>query len=109
MIMFDQSRRLSEPLRWGRRERAAVAVVLSCVVLALIGLGAYALTSGSPQRAGCIDVTFASTVGGASLQACGVRARAACASPEAYRGSTPSLKVACRRAGYPYGPHPIPF
>ncbi len=52
MIMFDQSRRLSEPLRWGRREKTIVAVLLaSCVVLALAGLGAYALTSGSPARA----------------------------------------------------------
>ena len=40
MIMFDQSRRLSEPLRWGRREKTVVAVLLSCVVLAAIGLGA---------------------------------------------------------------------
>ena len=31
MIMQDQSKRLSEPLRWGRRERTVVAVVLACV------------------------------------------------------------------------------
>ena len=75
MIMQDQSKRLSEPLRWGRRERTVVAVVLACVALAVIGLGAYALTSGSPGRRDCIEVSFASTLGGATEHACGTRAR----------------------------------
>jgi hypothetical protein len=106
MIMIDQSKRLSEPLRWGGRERTAVAVVATCLLLAVVGLGVHALTSGSSQRMGCIDVTFASTVGGASLQACGERARAACASPSAYRSIADSLREACRRAGYPYDQQP---
>jgi hypothetical protein len=101
MIMFDQSKRLSEPLRWGRREKTAVAAVLACVVLIAIGLGAYALTSGAPRRAGCIELTFASTLGGAQLHACGSRARRVCGS-----GSIPGieqeLRVACRKAGYPF-------
>jgi hypothetical protein len=101
MIMIDHSRRLSEPLRWGRRERGAVAVVLACLVLAVVGLGAYALTSGAPRRADCIDVTFASTVGGAQLHACGARARRVCASPQAFRGIAEELRTACRRAGLP--------
>ncbi|MGA2321697.1 MAG: hypothetical protein ABSG95_13295 [Solirubrobacteraceae bacterium] len=103
MIMFDQSRRLSEPLRWGRREKAAVAVMLSCLLLAAIGLGAYALTSGSPVRADCIDVTFASTLGGARLHDCGGQARRVCASPGAFHGIAQELRAACRRAGYPFG------
>jgi hypothetical protein len=103
MIMQDQSRRLSEPLRWGRREKTAVAVVLSCVLLALIGLGAYALTSGSPARADCISVTFASTLGGAELHACGHKARVMCASPGDSKGLVEPLRTACRRAGYPFG------
>jgi hypothetical protein len=98
MIMFEQSRRLSEPLRWGRREKTAVAVVLSCLALALLGLGAYALTSGAPARADCVDVTFASTVGGAQLHACGARARQVCASG-AFHGIERELRAACRRAG----------
>jgi hypothetical protein len=102
MIMFERSRRLSEPLRWGRREKTVVAVLLSCVALALVGLGAYALTSGSPARAGCIDVTFASTLGGARLHRCGAEARRVCASPGAVRGIGPQLAVACRHAGYPF-------
>jgi hypothetical protein len=103
MIMIDQSRRLSEPLRWGRRERAIVAVLLSCVALVAIGLGAYALTSGSPARRDCVEVTFASTLGGATEHACGGQARRVCAAPGAFRSAAGELRAACRRAGFPYG------
>jgi hypothetical protein len=102
MIMFEQSRRLSQPLRWGRREKTAVAVVISCLLLALVGLGAYALTSGAPARADCIDLVFASTLGGARLHACGPQARDVCAQPGPYRGIGDELRAACRHAGFPY-------
>jgi hypothetical protein len=108
MIMFEQSRRLSEPLRWGRREKTAVALLLACLLLAAAGLGAYALTSGSSEPAGCIDVTFASTVGGATLHACGARARAVCASPGPYSGIAASLREACTRARLPFAPSGSP-
>jgi hypothetical protein len=101
MIMFDQSRRLSEPLRWGRRERTAVAVLLGTVVLALIGLGAYALTSGAPARTDCVEVTFASTLGGGRLHGCGGQARRICAAGS-FHGIEQELRVACRRAGFPF-------
>ena len=101
--MFEQSRRLSEPLRWGRREKTIIAAVLSCVVLALVGLGAYALTSGSSARADCITVTFASTLGGADLHACGARAGRICGSG-GFRGIQAELNVACRHAGFTYRP-----
>jgi hypothetical protein len=103
MIMFDQSKRLSEPLRWGHREKTAVAAVLACVVLIALGLGAYGLTSGAPARKDCIEVTFASTLGGAQLHACGERAKTTCASPAAFKSIADSLRQACRRAGYPFG------
>lgn len=103
MIMIDQSKRLSQPLRWGRREKAAIAVVLACVALIVVGLGAYALTSGSPARRDCIEVTFASTLGGATEHACGGQARTVCASPGAFRSVADELRAACRRAGFPYG------
>ncbi len=103
MIMMDQSKRLSEPLRWGRRERVAIAAVLACLTIAVIGLGAYALTSGAPARRDCIEVTFASTLGGATEHACGSRARGVCASPGAFKGVADELRAACRRAGFPYG------
>jgi hypothetical protein len=101
MIMIGQSKRLSEPLRWGRRETSAVAVLIAFLLLAAAGLGAYALTSGSPARSDCVEVTFASTLGGATIHACGVHARHVCASG-AFRGIEPELRAACRRAGFPY-------
>ena len=101
MIMIGQSKRLSEPLRWGQREKSAVAVVTVCVLIAAAGLGAYALTSGSPARGDCVDVTFASTLGGARLHDCGSRARDVCASG-AFPGIERELRVACRRAGFPF-------
>ena len=101
MIMQDRSRRLSEPLRWGRREKAAVGTALGCLIAAIIALGVYALSSGSPARRDCIDVTFASTVGGATLHACGARARAVCARPGELKGIADALRAACRRAGFP--------
>jgi len=101
MVMFEQSRRLSEPLRWGRREKGVVAALLAVAVLAVGGLVAYAATSGGRSRTDCVDVTFASTLGGAELKACGQRARAICAS-----GSFPNirseLRAACGRAGFAY-------
>jgi hypothetical protein len=103
MIMVGQSKRLSRPLPRGRREKAVIALLISCVVLAAIGLGAYALTSGSPARSDCVDVTFASTLGGATVHACGAHARHVCASG-AFRGIAQELRAACRRAGFPYGP-----
>ena len=101
MIMFDQSRRLSEPLRWGRREKTAVGVLLSCVLLAAIGLGAFALTSGAPARRDCVSVTFASTLGGAVLHDCGSQARSVCASGD-FHGIEQELRSACKRAGFPF-------
>jgi hypothetical protein len=101
MIMFDQSRRLSEPLRWGRREKTAVAIVLGCLALALAGLGAYAVTSGAPARADCVEVNFASTLGGARLHACGFQAKRICASG-GFRGIAPELRSACQRARFSY-------
>ena len=101
MIMMDQSERLSQPLRWGRREKSAVAAVLACLALALLALGVYGLTSGAPARADCIDVTFASTLGGAKLHACGGRAKTICSSG-GYTGIEDSLRTACRGAGYAY-------
>jgi hypothetical protein len=101
MIMVGQNKRLSEPLRWGRREKSAVAVLIAFVVLAAAGLGAYALTSGSAARSDCVEVTFASTLGGATVHACGAHARHVCASG-AFHGIEPELRAACRRAGFPY-------
>jgi hypothetical protein len=102
MIMMDQSKRLSEPLRWGGRERAVVGAVLVCVALIVIGLGSYALTTGAPPRRDCIEVNFASTLGGATEHACGAQARRVCASPDAFKHVAAELHASCRKAGFPF-------
>jgi hypothetical protein len=101
MIMMDRSKRLSEPLRWGRRERTIVATLIACVALIAIGLGVYALSSGAPARKDCISLTFASTLGAAYVHECGSQARTTCASPDAFRTVAAELYAACRRAGFP--------
>lgn len=103
--MMDQHRRLTEPLRWTRAGRIAVAALALGLALVVIALGIYAATGGFEQKtqAGCIDVTFASTTGGARLHACGARARAMCASPEAGSTIAAALREACVRAGYQFG------
>jgi hypothetical protein len=103
MIMQDQSRRLSEPLRWGRREKLAVGGLLVVLALALVGLGAFALTSGAPARADCVQVTFASTLGAAQIQGCGAHARQICASGQ-FPGIAQELRASCDKAGFPYRP-----
>ena len=101
MIMIGQSRRLREPLRWGRRERIVIAALLAVSALALAGLGVYALTSGSPARRDCVTVTFAGTLGASQVQGCGERARRICASG-AFPAAAYDLRRACARAGFPF-------
>jgi hypothetical protein len=100
--MMDQQRRLSEPLRWTRAGRIAVAALAAGLVLGALAVGIYAATGGfsQPSQAGCIEVTFASTTGGARLHACGARARRICAAPESTGGVAGAVRDACRRAGY---------
>jgi hypothetical protein len=101
MIMFEQSRRLSEPLQWGRREKTVVAVLLGCAVLALAGLGAYSLRGRPAAGKDCVSLTFASTLGGALIHQCGKQARALCATPNPSSEFAQQLREQCRRLGFP--------
>ena len=102
MVMFEQSRRLSEPLRWGRREKALVGLLASVAVVAIVALAAFGLSNGSSAAHGrCIDVTFASTLGGADLKGCGSQARRICASADDFHSIEHELQAACKRAGFP--------
>ncbi|HEY1458058.1 MAG TPA: hypothetical protein VGF15_06030 [Solirubrobacteraceae bacterium] len=78
-----------------------VAVLLAIAALSALGLLAYALTSGAPARADCVDVNFASTLGGADLKGCGEQARRICASGD-FHHIEQELQAACRRAGFPF-------
>ena len=101
MVMQDQAKRLSQPLPWGRPQKIVVAVLSALVIAAALALIAFALSSGSPARADCIDLNFPSTLGAAEVKGCGQKARRVCASG-AYRGIGPEMKAACARAGFPY-------
>jgi hypothetical protein len=103
MIMIDQSKRLSEPLRWTRVGRVAVVAVLACLVLATAGLGLHSLLEGDPtgERARCVSVTFPSTLGAASVNGCGEQARKLCAAPSSDPGIAGPLREQCRREGFP--------
>jgi hypothetical protein len=91
------------PLRSiGRRERRLlIAVTLVVVVAAAVTLY-LALHHGSGKvTAGCVQISAASTTGGANLHACGADAARWCRS-ETERGTAGDRAVlaACRRAGY---------
>ena len=99
--MEGQWDRQRTPLRRaGRRELwmlAAIAVVL--VLAAGAGLYAVLASRGSEPRAGCVEVTAASTTGGAAVRACGAEARRLCREQTtATSGYARAVRTACRRA-----------
>jgi hypothetical protein len=101
MIMEAREKRLATPLQWGRRERTVVGVLLALALAAVVALAAYGLSSGGATRKDCIDVTFASTLGGAELKGCGAHARQICASGS-FHAISGELAEACARAGFAY-------
>lgn len=104
MVMVGQNRRLREPLRWTRAGKITVAAAGAIVAAAVIAL-VVAISSGTPaKRPGCIAVTFASSVGGATVEACGAKARSDCADPQgsSLAADAGALRVECRRAKLPY-------
>jgi hypothetical protein len=105
MIMEARQKRLSTPLQWGRREKTAVAGALAVLVLALLALGAYALTSGSPGRKDCVEALAPSTLGAVRIHGCGGNARQLCSTAlrQRDRRIADALGQSCRRAGIPVG------
>src|SRR5947209_11626750 len=101
MVMQEQARRLREPLRWGRREKTVVGVLVGVVAAIAVTLIVFAASSGAPARADCIDLNFPSTLGAAEVKGCGERARQICASG-AYKGLRDQMQAACERAGFPF-------
>jgi hypothetical protein len=105
MVMVGQQKRLSQPLRTPRAGKIAAVAVAGSLLAALLAVLVIAFTGGSARGAGCIEVTVASTLGGAVTHACGAHARGICAAP----AETPvlaahgALRQACNRAGLPYG------
>lgn len=103
MIMEAREKRLATPLQWGRREKTAVGSLVAVLIAALIALGIYALSSGSPARADCVEAFAPSTLGAVRIHGCGERARKLCSTAKEQRGIEDTLGASCRRAGFPVG------
>jgi hypothetical protein len=103
--------RQQTPLRMptSRGGQAAVAFAVAVAVAALVLL-AYVVVAGSDSphpAAGCVDVTGASSTGGARVQACGREAERLCAT--AATSDTPlarALRPQCRRLPHRAGGAP---
>lgn len=103
--MVGQHKRLSEPLRWTRGSKIALASAIACMVAAVIAVIVVASANAPKRGAGCFELTFPSTLGAAFTHACGVKARQMCADPSQNPGLAAHgvLQAACRKAGLPYG------
>ncbi len=103
--MVGQQKRLSEPLRWTRGSKIALGGAIACMLAAIAAVIIVASANAPKHRAGCIEVTFPSTLGAAVSHACGAKARQMCAQPAENPGLAAHglLHAACRQAGLPYG------
>ena len=93
--------RQQTPLRLiPRRERRTLTVIGAVVAAAILALGAYLLfadTSPSGPRAGCVNVTGATSTGGAKIHACGRGASRLCATTDPNTPLGRALQPQCAR------------
>jgi hypothetical protein len=85
-----------------RRELRLLAVIAAVVVVAG-GVALYAALHHGTRKAaaGCVEVTAASTTGGATLHACGADAARWCRSQAGHTDTVArDVLAACARAGY---------
>jgi hypothetical protein len=83
------------------RERGVIVAVAALLVAVVVAVGVASLTSGSQQSArDCIDLTVASTTGGAMMHACGLKAAHLCRGEvKVPRDIAAELRRRCRNAG----------
>ncbi len=95
MPVEQQAQRLGAPL--GRRDRRALALVGLLSALAILAGAVYAATRpGSPAGERCFTATYAASVGGATVHACGAAAVHYCR----VDAVEPEVAAACRKAGF---------
>jgi hypothetical protein len=91
----------AEPLT--RRDKRGLAVVGGLILVALVGLGIWAVVAPGGygrSRDGCVTVNAASSTGGALMHACGGQAVAMCHSAFAHGDKLSLLtRPQCRLAG----------
>jgi hypothetical protein len=79
------------------REKRFLAVIAIVSVLVLVAGNAYALTRPAHSDAGCVVMTFASTMGGATVTHCGTAAKTFCQSEQ---NLSKSAQRRCEDLGY---------
>jgi len=95
MPVERRSQRANAPL--GRRDKRVLAAVAVVAAVAAVALVVVLLTRpSSPSVSGCLEVKVPSTMGGASLRACGADAHAFCRT----QGGDARIAAACRRQGF---------
>jgi len=83
--------------RTSRERRAFAALVTALAALAAAVVVMVAVGGSSSARDGCLDVTIASTTGGARIRACGADARRVCAGdPAAVAPLDAGVRARCR-------------
>jgi len=95
------SRRAQRP----RLERLSVRAA-ALLVLVLVGLGVFSLTSRQSGAArGCVQFNYTTMIGGSEMHRCGQAARELCASPPSAHSIDGDFQTelyrACRRARLP--------
>jgi hypothetical protein len=100
MPLEGQADRLGSSL--SGRDRHFLAIITCVLVLgAVASVFAYASSPAAPSNEGCVVVTVASSLGGATLRNCGVAARRFCRSEGPLNGD---IAAACRSEGYTLAP-----
>ncbi len=105
MVMVGHSKRLAQPLT--PRQKRGMAISLVVVLLAVLGATVYAVVnqnSGSfgASHDGCVNLTVASSLGGALIHQCVSAARTFCRHAQTHT-DTLSLQARpqCVLAGFP--------
>ena len=81
-----------------------MVVAVTTVLAIALAVALFAILRGGTSEAGpgCISLTVPSTMGGATVHACGATAARWCRSPESRQGAIArEARAQCRRAGYP--------
>jgi hypothetical protein len=90
--------RQNTPLRALARRELRALVAAAVLIAAIVAIVVATSGGSSGVKAGCLDVTVASTTGGARVHACGAEAKRFCAAQEK-TGTAPTRDVRdqCRR------------
>jgi predicted metal-binding membrane protein len=96
--------RVNTPLRSTTRRERRVVVAVAVLLAIAVAVTLFATLDGGSSEAGpgCIRLTVPSTMGGATVHACGPAAARWCHSAESRQAAIArKARAQCQRAGYP--------